>query len=570
MGRTFAFDHISVSTSLTQTIKFLDRGDTTVVDAYLSPAIQSYLSGLRAKISAVDLRVMTSAGGLVNADRFLGKDSILSGPAGGVIGYSNIAAIAGFKKSIGFDMGGTSTDVSRFNGGYEYNYRVEKNGVRIVAPMLEIETIAAGGGSICRFDGQKLTVGPDSAGAYPGPCCYGNNGPLTLTDINLFNGKIDDAHFPLPLDYESVKQKLLGLSDVIYQKSSLRYSPWELAHGLTKIAVEKMASAIKKISSARGFDTRDYVIVTFGGAGGQHACAIADCLGMNRILLHPLAGVLSALGMGMADVRKFVDRTVLLPLSDTTLTRLEPQFEQLEKQLFREILEEGVPANNIRLPIRLLDLRYQGEESTITVKQPQNATFQEAFEHHHQQLYGYVHHNRKIEIVTIRIEIVGNRAKSRITPSHDKFGSPGPEFIRSVYFGGNSVKTEIYVRDRLQPGDKIAGPAIISESYSTIVIDPGWQGEVTAHDTIVLTRKKRLRRTARPGSIQCDPIRLELFTNQFFSIASQMGTVLTEELTYPPFLSSPGVIFTSINSSRKIVDNACIHTYARVQYPHEK
>ena len=526
-ARTCRFEHISVSTNLTQTIKLLDRGYTTVLDAYVSPVIHNFIKSLRAKVMDVDLRIMTSAGSLVAAERFFGKDSILSGPAGGVIGYSHIAKTAGFIKSVGFDMGGTSTDVSRFDKQHKYTYSFEKNGIRIVTPMLEIETIAAGGGSICRFDGQKLTVGPDSAGAYPGPVCYGNGGPLTLTDINLFNQKIDDRHFPLPLDYNAVERKILGLTSIVNATSSTRFSPWQLAHGFTQIANEKMAMAIKKISTTRGYDIHDYTLVSFGGAAGQHACAIAELLGVNRILLNPFSGVLSALGMGMADVHKFSERTVLCPLSDTAITHLNPQFEKLEKQLYREILDEGIPPERIRQPIRLLDLRYCGEESVITVEQPPDSTYSEAFKHLHQQLYGYSHSDRQIEIVTMRLEWVGVRKKFDAPVLPITRRKPKPDAHKIVYFKGISVEATVYFRDKLQPGDTLKGPAIVSENYSTIVIEPGWSGRLTEHNNVVLERQHQRQQPRIPkGSTKRDPIRLELYTNHFFDIASQMGLIL--------------------------------------------
>ena len=527
LAKTFAFDHISISVELTRTIKFLDRGDTTVLDAYLSPIIRRYIRKIRSKMMDANFKILTSAGGLVSSDRFSGKDSILSGPAGGVIGYSSIAADSGLSKSIGFDMGGTSTDVSRFNGRYETSYSTEKSGIRIVAPMLEIETIAAGGGSICQFDGQKLTVGPNSAGALPGPACYGHSGPLTLTDINLFNGKLDDSHFPFPLDHEAVQRKILSLVDTIDQVSSLRYSPLELADGFTRIANEKMAAAIKKISSSRGYDVREYILVTFGGAGAQHACAIAELLGIKKILLHPLGGVLSALGIGMANVRRFAEQTTLVRLTDENLVRLEPRFQKMENRLYREVLEEGIKPEEVQPSVRMLDLRYKGEESSITVRYSNESTIKQAFERHHHQLYGYTHGDREVEIVTLRSEVVGHREKPETPIKPLALRNPDPDRISSVYFHGRAHKTGIFIRDNLHPGDTVMGPAIISETYSTIVIDPEWECAVTPKDTIILEHKKDLKRKAyNNGSTRCDPVRLELFTNKFFDVAYQMGAIL--------------------------------------------
>ncbi|MGH7129592.1 MAG: hydantoinase/oxoprolinase family protein, partial [Planctomycetaceae bacterium] len=371
------------------------------------------------------LKLMTSAGGLVDAERFVGKDSILSGPAGGVIGFSRVAQGAGFPKSIGFDMGGTSTDVSRFDGRYEREFETKKAGVRVVAPMLAIETVAAGGGSICEFDGVKLVVGPRSAGADPGPACYGRGGPLTVTDVNLALGRILPRHFPFPLDVRAVERRLEELCERIARSpAAARYAPIELAEGFVRIANANMVRAIRNVSVARGYDPAEYVLATFGGAGGQHACGIARSLGIRRVLVHPFAGILSAYGIGLADVRRFGERAVLKAYSAATLAELEPLFRELEQRVTAEVAAEDIPPERIRPPLRSLDMRYAGVEATINVplsnrnpvssetpgfwsrpatdRSEPETRFSEkpGFEQHaalgtyerlHRQLYGYVH-----------------------------------------------------------------------------------------------------------------------------------------------------------------------------------
>ena len=329
IARESGFEEISVSSRLAPLIKIVSRGDTTVMDAYLNPILRRYVRTLGDELPESSLRLLTSAGGLVAADQFVGKDSILSGPAGGVVGFSRVATAAGFSRSIGFDMGGTSTDVSRFDGRYELEFETEKAGVRVVAPMLAIETVAAGGGSICRFDGVKLVVGPDSAGADPGPACYGRGGPLAITDINLLLGKIEPERFPFPLDRAAAEARLAEVIEEIAGGGGPRYQRLELSEGFARIANSNMAKAIGSISVAKGCDPREYVLVPFGGAAGQHACAVAGELGIRQILHHPDAGLLSAYGIGLADIERHRMAGVYLPLSSATIAELEPLFARL-------------------------------------------------------------------------------------------------------------------------------------------------------------------------------------------------------------------------------------------------
>ncbi|QNN21483.1 hydantoinase [Planctomycetales bacterium ZRK34] len=523
VAESMGFEQVSTSTGLTPTIGALDRAQTSVLDAYLSPVIRGYVRRLLDAMPQVNLQMMTSAGALVHGLKFAGKDSLLSGPAGGVVGFAHVAEAAGFEQAIGFDMGGTSTDVARYDGEYEYQYTGEKAGVRVVSPMYAIETVAAGGGSICRFDGQRLTVGPDSAGADPGPACYGRGGPLTVTDINLFNGKIDRERFPFALDDDAVKHRL----DAIAEQMDHRMSPREIADGFTRVANLRMATAIRAISAARGYDPADHVLVSFGGAGAQHACAIAGSLGIERVLLSPLAGILSAWGIGMADVKRFAEKSVLRPLDDNTLAELESEFAAMDEAIRAEVADEVDDERNIQPPVRLMDLRYEGEQTPITVRQPDDGDWAGAFAAMHQQLYGHVHHDRAIEIATMRIEVTGRTDKPAMPTAEPRDRRPEPTGRCAVYFDGVAHDAARYERERLHPGDRIDGPAIVAESFSTIVIDPGWTAVMNEHYDLVVTHHAGGDKPATDDTTTvCDPVRLELFNNHFTHIATQMGTTL--------------------------------------------
>ena len=555
IARELGFTSISVSSRLAPLIKIVSRGDTTVMDAYLNPILREYVGRLREQLQAnggrqpsgdldvarnlqttkgltvsarleTTLKLMTSAGGLIDADRFVGKDSILSGPAGGVIGFSRVAQQAGFTKAIGFDMGGTSTDVARFDGQYEYEFETKKAGVRIVAPMLAIETVAAGGGSICGFDGVKLIVGPQSAGSDPGPACYGRGGPLTVTDLNLWLGRIVPSRFPFPLDRAAVERRLTELNANVAaslprgradantsssptQSSSIgrntdtapprgsEAATFDLADGLCRIANANMVRAIRRISVARGYDPAEYVLVCFGGAGAQHACEMAKSLGMNRVLIHPLASLLSAYGIGLADVRRFGERSVLKPYSTEQLAELETLFAELEQTARAEVVAEGIPAERIQPAVKSLDLRYAGVEATIRVTCPPDGNYAAKYEELHRQLYGYAHSGRKLEITAARVEVVGLTPEPPVNSQPLVERRPAPNDAQPVWFDGSFRDTPIYFREHLQPGDKIKGPALISEPSSTIVIEPNWfghvleRGEVLVETRITATRKPR-------------------------------------------------------------------------------
>lgn len=523
IARELGFTEISVSSRLAPLIKIVSRGDTTVMDAYLNPILREYVGRLRRQLEgetgrqrdnetptsspcppvslSPGLKLMTSAGGLIDADRFVGKDSILSGPAGGVIGFSRVAQQAGFTKAIGFDMGGTSTDVARFDGQYEYEFETKKAGVRIVAPMLAIETVAAGGGSICGFDGVKLVVGPQSAGSDPGPACYGRGGPLTVTDLNLWLGRIVPSRFPFPLDRAAVERRLTELSLVVASSAD------QLADGLCRIANANMVRAIRRISVARGYDPAEYVLVCFGGAGAQHACEMAKSLGMNRVLIHPLASLLSAYGIGLADVRRFGERSVLKPYSTDQLAELDTLFAELEQTARAEVAAEGIPAERIQPAVKSLDLRYAGVEATIRVTSPADGDYAAKYEELHRQLYGYAHSGRKLEITAARVEVVGLTTVPPVPSQPLVERRPTPDDDQPVWFDGAFRDTPIFFREHLQPGDKIKGPALISEPSSTIVIEPNWFGHVLEHGEVLVETRLAANRNLAASKPASDIVR---------------------------------------------------------------
>ncbi len=537
IAREMGFDEISRSCQVSPLIKMVSRGNTTVVDAYLNPVLQAYGERLQGSLGAGSaVRLLTSAGGLVNPSRFSGKDSILSGPAGGVVGFSRVAQAAGFERAIGFDMGGTSTDVSRFDGTFELEFETQKAGVNIVAPTLAIETVAAGGGSVCWFDGVKLCVGPQSAGADPGPACYGRGGPLAVTDLNLILGKIVPDSFPFPPDIDAARSKLDELCDIVFRATGQTLNPIELANGLLCVANANMSQAIRSISIAKGYDPSEYVLVAFGGAAPQHACAIALDLGIRQILNHPDAGILSALGAGMADVKRHRTVGLYQAYSEQAIWDLDDLFDQMASDAGQEIQHEGVTDDRIELTCSL-DMRYQGTDAFLPIVSPAEGTYAAAFAAAHCRLYGYEHQGRDLEIVAARIEVVGRSdAKIEATHSCAACRTPEPEFIRTVYFDAVPQETSVYQRNTLLPGDRIVGPAIVLESVATTVIDPTWCAEILSGGEILLSQ---LERDAPPServnethvadvdfAQPADPILLEIFNNHFAGIAQQMGITL--------------------------------------------
>jgi 5-oxoprolinase (ATP-hydrolysing) len=555
LAREIGFREISLSHEVAPIAKMVPRGDTTVMDAYLNPVLRSYVAALAQSLPGSDLRALTSSGNLVAAERFRGKDSILSGPAGGAIGYARVAQAAGFSRAIGFDMGGTSTDVSRFDGRRELEFETEKSGVRVVAPMLAIHTVAAGGGSICRFDGVKLVVGPASAGADPGPACYGRAGPLTVTDVNLFLGRIVPEQFPFPLDRAAVERRLAEVSAEINKASGRQMTIIELADGFIRVANSGMAQALRSISVAKGCDPRDYILIPFGGAAGQHACSLAAELGMRQILFHPDAGLLSALGAGQAEHARQRWATVYQPLDQSTAAELAEKFSSLEVQA-REDLAADLPYESdlqSRIEIRRsLDLRYVGVDAALTIAEPPDSDYAAAFSREHEKLYGYVQQGRAIEVVTARVEAAlcaeapqpGGRGSRRAdgataitTPTH-----PLSQSIQATYFDGTPHQAAVYVHDELSPGTAFTGPAIVLQQHSTVVLEPGWNAEVlpsgellaTSHSRSPSSRSRQTsgQRAETPATLamdradRADPIQLEIFNNHFAGIAEQMGIAL--------------------------------------------
>jgi 5-oxoprolinase (ATP-hydrolysing) len=643
LARRVGFSQVSVSHEVSPLMKLVSRGDTTVVDAYLSPVLRRYVEQVAAQLPGVRLQFMQSSGGLTDAHQFQGKDAILSGPAGGIVGAVRAANEAGFGKIIGFDMGGTSTDVAHYAGEYERAFDTEVAGVRLRAPIMQIHTVAAGGGSVCRFDGVRLRVGPESAGADPGPAAYRRGGPLTVTDANVLLGRIQPEFFPAVfgaggderLDAAVVKAKFVALAAQVttsLEKAGKRagseqagltppsagttdksgseeagsiqagagttdksgaeeagsiqpgagttdepgaaaHTEESIAAGCIRVAVENMANAIKKISVQRGHDVTEYTLVCFGGAAGQHACLVADALGMQTVYIHPLAGVLSAYGIGLADVTSMKQQAVEAELRDDVLAGLQPAFATLETAAREALLTQGVPLERIRVE-RKLAIKYAGTDSTLqlspspSVSAPtagkdsispttasgsfrsgpaptdkinsaaeetsQSSSLQLAarFYDEYRQRYGFLMSGRALVIESISVEAIGasHESVAQTTAAVKAAALPVPIDSRPVYFETTWHSTPFFDRTSLQPGAKLPGPAVIRERNTTIVIEPGWQAEVTPLNHLVLRRVQPLRREHAIGT-QADPVLLEVFNNLFMAIAEQMGVTLANTAT---------------------------------------
>ncbi len=534
------FSRVSTSHETSPLMKIVSRGDTTVVDAYLSPILRRYVDQVASELETTEgnaprLMFMQSNGGLTDARLFQGKDSILSGPAGGVVGMARTAAIAGFGKVIGFDMGGTSTDVSHYDGEYERAFETVVAGIRMRAPMMHIHTVAAGGGSILHFDGARYRVGPDSAGANPGPACYRRAGPLAVTDCNVMLGKITPEHFPAVfgpnadqrLDADVVREKFVDLAaEIAAATGNPLQSPEEVAEGFLRIAVENMANAIKKISVQRGHDVTEYCLNCFGGAGGQHACLVADALGMTTVYLHPFAGVLSAYGMGLADVRALRQRAVEQVLDEQIADDLNAALDELDAEAQSEVIAQGVEAEKITVH-RRVHLRYEGTDSPLVVPFSDVATMTAEFERIHKQRFGFVAPNRRLVAEAVAAEAVSETEEAADSGAPMPTGSSAPRPVESVsmYAEGSFGETPLYRRDELGAGTRIDGPAIIAEATATTVVEPGWRAEVTEIGDLVLSRVVPRPRIEAIGT-DADPVMLEVFNNLFMSIAEQMGTTL--------------------------------------------
>jgi 5-oxoprolinase (ATP-hydrolysing) len=532
------FTQVSVSHQVSPLIRFVARGDTTVVDAYLSPVLRTYVNRVAAALPGVRLQFMQSNGGLTDARSFQGKDSVLSGPAGGIVGMARVSQAAGFERVIGFDMGGTSTDVSHFAGEYERTFDTLVAGVRLRAPMMSIHTVAAGGGSILRFDGTRLRVGPESAGANPGPACYRRGGPLTVTDANLLLGRIQPQYFPAVfgpngdalLDAEVVRVRFAQLAAEVSQATGRPTSPEQLAHGFLEIAVANMANAIKRISVQRGYDITRYTLTTFGGAGGQHACAVADALGMPRVLIHPLAGVLSAYGIGLALPTAIREHSVERRFDADGETAARRLLESLSEAARAELQSQGA-ADNVGSSIRVagrLFLRYEGTDTALPVALADADTMLADFEQAYRQRFSFLMSERALIIESAVAEATVHEA---VAPSST--GTAGSRQRRdgaavqaaamvSLHADGAWHDCPLYRSVDLQPGDILLGPAAISDANATTVIDPQWRASVTERGDIVLDRTVP-RPQQRAIGTDADPVMLEIFNNLFMSIAEQMG-----------------------------------------------
>jgi 5-oxoprolinase (ATP-hydrolysing) len=527
IAREVGFTQVSTSHETSPMMKFVSRGDTTVVDAYLSPILRRYVDQVAAEMPGVKLFFMQSSGGLADAHAFQGKDAIVSGPAGGIVGMARTAELAGFERVIGFDMGGTSTDVSHFAGHFEREFETQVAGVRMRAPMMSIHTVAAGGGSILSFDGARFRVGPQSAGANPGPASYRRGGPLAVTDANVMLGKIVPNWFPKvfgasgqeALSAEVVRDKFAALAEQSGRSAE------DVAEGFVRIAVQQMANAIKKISVARGYDVTRYTLQCFGGAGGQHACQVADALGMTRVLVHPLAGVLSAYGMGLADQSLIREQAVEAVLQAQALAQMAAQLQDLAEQARQALAAQQMGHAPIRVQERV-HVRYEGTDLALVVPFGALPAIVSAFEGAYRQRFAFLMQGKRlmVEAVSVEAVIAGDAPAEARQPLHAPREVPRRETVR-VYHEGQWHEAALVVREDLRPGDEIPGPAIIAEKNATTVVEPGWLAQLTALDHIVLERRvPRAQRFAVGTTV--DPVLLEVFNNLFMNIAEQMGLQL--------------------------------------------
>ncbi len=543
LAREIGYTQVSVSHQVSPLMKLVPRGDTTVVDAYLSPILRRYVDQVAAQMPGVQLYFMQSSGGLTEAQRFQGKDAILSGPAGGIVGMVRTAVEAGHAKVIGFDMGGTSTDVSHYAGEFERAFETQVAGVRMRAPMMSIHTVAAGGGSIVSFDGARLRVGPESAGANPGPASYRRGGPLTTTDANVMLGKLQPAHFPEvfgphanePLDREVVVQRYTALAQEMSRASGREVTPEEVASGALQIAVANMANAIKRISVARGYDVTAYTLQCFGGAGGQHACGVADALGMTRVFAHPYAGVLSAYGMGLADRIAMRERSLEQALDDAGLQAARESAQALAEAARGELQAQGLATADVRTVARV-QVRYQGTDTALSCRLPEElpiaqaiAAVREEFERAYRQRFAFLMPDRPLVIEAVSVEAIGEGERTRrearpddVTPHAAQPAAAVRMYCEADEQPAGWREAALYLRAALAPGATLDGPAIVAEQNATTVVEPGWRATLTAGGSLELTRV-RPRTTRRALGTEADPVMLEVFNNLFMNIAEQMG-----------------------------------------------
>lgn len=522
--RNSGFSHVSVSSQLSPFIKILLRAETSVVNAFLSPVIDGYLEDVYRHINRGSLYIMTSAGGLIKRSSYHAKDSLLSGPAGGVVGASHSGRLAGFKHIISFDMGGTSTDVSRFDGSFDYRFEHSVGDAHLAAPSLHIETVAAGGGSICDFDGFKLTVGPESAGANPGPACYGTGGPLTLTDVNLLLGHLDYTRFGIPINGSAPDKCLELIMERIDRKAKQPANRHAILSGYLEIANERMADAIRRISLRKGYNPADYTLVAFGGAGGQHACGVASKLGIGVILLPADSGLLSAYGLGNAAIERFTEQQILQPLEKFGETSSE-LFKKLEKETVEKVHSEGIPRNDIRIRRIIVNMRLSGQESSLPVDyQPEKSVrLEELFKERYLTIYGHWT-ERRIEVESVRVIASGKPVEARQPYTVGQPYKPDSHHSIHAIFGNRRLKVPVFFRETLQPGAEINAPALVLDLHSTTVVDPGWKLTVDTGLNMILKQEK----TDLLSSTSSKPeaVNLQLFTNRFTAMATEMGEML--------------------------------------------
>ena len=531
IAREIGFAQVSTSHETSPMMKLVARGDTTVVDAYLSPILRRYVDQVASELPGVNLQFMQSSGGLTDARAFQGKDSILSGPAGGIVGMVRASVLAGFDKIIGFDMGGTSTDVSHYAGEFERVFETQVAGVRMRAPMMSIHTVAAGGGSILHFDGSRYRVGPDSAGANPGPASYRRGGPLAVTDCNVMLGKIQPEHFPKlfgpnadeALDVETVRARFAALAREIEAATGDVRTPEQVAEGFIQIAVGNMANAIKQISVQRGHDVTEYALTSFGGAGGQHACLVADALGMKTVFIHSLAGVLSAYGMGLADQSAMREQAVEEKLGAASAAALASRLDLLAEAARGELLAQGVGEERIAL-VRRVHLRYEGTDSALVVGYDSLEAMQAAFEAAYKRRFSFLMPSRALVVEAVSVEALGRSEAppESVVERAARAAPAAPSQTVPMFGNGEWRETGVYRRADIGPGDVIRGPAIVAENNATTVVEAGWQAEVTPYNHLVLRRVEALPERRAIGTT-ADPVMLEIFNNLFMSIAEQMG-----------------------------------------------
>ncbi len=543
VAKEVGFTQISTSHETIPLIKLVGRGETTVVDAYLSPILRRYVDRVSNRLGKARILFMQSHGGLVAAEWFRGKDAILSGPAGGVVGAVEACAKAGFQKVITFDMGGTSTDVAHFAGEFERRFESRVSGIRLRAPMMRIHTVAAGGGSICRFDGTRYRVGPDSAGANPGPACYRRGGPLTVTDCHVMLGTLQTDFFPhifgpeqnQPLDADMVRQKFSQLADEIKTATGDDRSPEAVAEGFLQIAVENMANAIKKISVQRGFDVTRYTLCAFGGAGGQHAAQVAERIGIKTILIHPFSGLLSAYGIGRADQRLLREKSIEAPLDEKIMPLLEKTIEQLIQAASEDMRQQGIPAERIT-SLKKMSLKVSGTDTALGVDFAAREDMISAFKKAYQQYFGFSAPEKPLVVNTVSVELIGRADQAPApdfktdNPPPEKLNPPAPETVVFAFIRGEKTKVPVFKRESLFPGTRLSGPAIVCEPFSTLRIDPGWSAELTERNDFILNRTAEVAQTFQIGT-QSDPVMLEVFNNLFMSIAEQMGATFQNTAT---------------------------------------